>query len=335
MRARTTTTQHPARMATIAVSGVMVLATGLYAAVVSSPSQAAGSNDRAAAANCSTTAAKPRPIWTGNKSLEVSPNNPIPRERVRLRGKLAKPVPRGATLLVQVKRAGKAWQTVDKDRSISHKGKWTARFRAPSKTGPVSVRSLVHDSRSRVVATSKPRRLRVTKLRLHLTLPESISVDEPFEATLAISPARPGARVDLLMRLEPPSGAKVTSRDTFTDFLAVSSGFQPLPVLPTNFALVPFMVSSVGVQYPGPFGASNLPADAMFAANAFGYNGIPPYSGDIGTPEDYGLEGTIPDDPTPTPTPAPTPTDEPTDEPTDDPPPTDLPPMRTKVGCTG
>jgi hypothetical protein len=328
MRAREMSTRHQARIASCAVTGVLVLATGLYAAVVSSPSQAAGSDDRAAAANCSTTAAKPRPIWHGTKSLEVSPNNPIPKERVRLRGKVAKPVQRGATVLVQVKRPGKSWQTVDKDKSVSRHGTWTARFRAPSKTGPVSVRSQVLDSRARVVSTSKAQRLRVTKLRINLTVPESASNNEQWEATLEISPARPGARVNLLMRLTPDSGATVNRRDPLDGWLPVGSGFQSLPAPPTNSAFVPIMIGPLSAQYPGPFGDPNMPAGAEFGVEALGYAGIPPFQGDPGSPADFGLNEDIPPDPTPTYT---TP---PTEEPTDDPTPPDMR-IGTPADCTG
>ena len=61
------------------------------------------------------------------------------------------------------------------------------------------MRSQVLDPRGRVVSTTKPQRLRMTKLRINLTVPESVSVNEPWEATIAISPARPGARVTLLV----------------------------------------------------------------------------------------------------------------------------------------
>ena len=164
---------------------------GLYAAVLSGPSQAADSSGESSAAG-SSTAAKPRPVWHGTKSLALTPNNPIPRERVRLRGKVAKPARARDLVRVQVKRSGKSWQTVDKDRSISRKGNWTARFRAPSKKTPLAVRSQVLDPRGRVVSTSKPQHLRMTKLRVSVTLPDEIAADEPSQAIVRISPpARP------------------------------------------------------------------------------------------------------------------------------------------------
>lgn len=346
-----------ARVATFAVTGVLVLAMGLYAAVLSGPSQAADSSGESSAGSCASTAAKPRPVWHGTKSLALTPNNPIPRERVRLRGKVAKPVARGTSVRVQVKRSGKSWQTVDKDRSISRKGNWTARFRAPSKKTPLAVRSQVLDPRGRVVSTSKPQHLRMTKLRIKLTVPESVSVNEPWEATIAISPARPGARVTLLMRLKPASGAKVNSRDSLDDWLPVGSTFQTPPVPPASFAFMPVPVGALSAQYPGPFADPSLSFGADFGVDALGYAGIPPFEGDIGSPEDFGLNGTIPEEPTPTETPTPTdeptptetptptdeptptPTEEPTPTPTDEPPPTDGPPpptdmpMPRRVGC--
>jgi hypothetical protein len=314
-----------ARITTFAVTGVLVLAMGLYAAVVSSPSQAAGSADRSAAATCAP-AAKPHPVWHGTRSLSLTPNNPIPREWVRLRGKVAKPVVPGAMVRVQVKRPGKSWHTVDKDTSISRHGTWAARFRAPNKKSPLAVRSQVLDARSRVVSTSKFQRLRVTELRINLTVPESVSVLEPWEASIAISPVRPGARVTLLMRLTPDSGAKVNSRDTF-DWLPIGTNFQVPPVPPAIFGFLPFSMGELSAQYPGPFGAANMPSGAEFGVETYGYAGIPPFEGDIGTPEDFGVNATIPEDPTPTPTYTPPPTEEPTDDPT----PTDIP--RAPGGC--
>ena len=278
------------------MTGVLALSMGLYAAVFSGPSQAAGPDDRAAAADCCS-CRKPRPVWHGSKSLKVTPKDPIPSERVRLRGKVAKPVPRGATVLVQVKKSGKSWQTVDKDKSISK----PRHVDGPLPGTPEGGRSLgagpgarlplprgVHQQAAAPAGDEAPDPADSPRVRIRR---------RAWEATIAISPARPGARVTLLARLEPGSGANVSSRDALSDWLEIGTGISRR--LPASRSCRCRFRRSASV--PRPVRVQQLPADALFAANASGYNGIPPYEGDIGTPEDYGLEGEIPPDPTPTP----------------------------------
>ena len=88
-----------ARVATLAVTGVVVLAMGVFAAVVTS-SQAAIPATQQSGSECAASPSTYAVAWRGTRSLALAPSDPVPREGVRLRGRFANP-PRGTTVQVQ------------------------------------------------------------------------------------------------------------------------------------------------------------------------------------------------------------------------------------------
>ena len=304
------TSNRAVRLAALVATGALVLGMGGYAAIVSSPSLAAGPGDRSTP-SCAPTA-KPRPVWHGDKSLSVSPDNPVPGERVRLRGKFAKPLPRGATVRVQLQRQGGPWQTVHKHASINRHGSWHARFQAPTKKSQLSVRAQLLDRHSRVVSTSKRQRLRMTRLRVSLQVPDELAADAPWQATVRISPARPGTRVTLQVRARNGGDGGRSHRGPADSWFSVYT-VQPAPLLGTTISLFSILMPTFQTMFAYPF-FEPLAFQLRIILGVYGQISIVPFFHPVFVwpPDPEPTE-------TPTPTVAPTPSDLPTEDPTDDP----------------
>jgi hypothetical protein len=232
--------KRAARVATFAVTGVLVLATGVFAAVVTS-SQAASPPTQQRTSEEAATPSTYAVAWRGTRSLAVAPADPVPGEGVHLRGRFAEGVSPEATVRVQVKRAGAPWRTVRRGADLSRLGKWRTHVKAPARLGRMVARAQLLDGDRHVVSSSRRAGVKVTELRVALDAPDHISADQPSDVVVAVSPPRPGTRVTVLGAFVPnPDATGAGQRDVFDPFVfATALQPKPQPTAP-SFSVITF-----------------------------------------------------------------------------------------------